>query len=543
MSVALQLGPGVADADAAVARLVADRAASRLFAGDAELWGPECREEAEHRLGWTDCADRAGPLIREIVAVRDALRADGVDRVVLCGMGGSSLAPEIISRWARAPLEILDSTHPERVRRAVECDLRRTAVVVSSKSGSTIDTMSHLAAFERAFESAGIDASSRIVIVTDAGSPLEAYSRDAGRRVFLADPDVGGRYSALTAFGLVPSGLAGADIERLVEEAGAARPAFAEDAIGNPVLRLAATLAAGLPGRYILALRSAVDADWELGEWVEQLIAESTGKNGSGMLPIALDRDAPEFSERPPRTVLASTIAGRSGAVAAPGNGELKVAGPLGAQLLLWEAATALLGRMLGINPFDQPDVESAKEAAREILRAAAVEAPALCALRDVDGVEVLSGGAALTDSSRVRDALRAAVRVDGYVSVQAYLARDDENAAALEALREQLFRSLGVPVALDWGPRFLHSTGQFHKGGPPLGAFLQILDRAEPEFAIPGSDSGFGALISAQAHGDRRVLLTRGMPVIALRCSRPAVVAEALRESFAADAEPFAAG
>ncbi|WP_449277318.1 glucose-6-phosphate isomerase [Leucobacter sp. GX24907] len=535
MTVDLEVGSHVADAEAGVSRLVADRAASRLFAGDAGLWGPEHRDEALHRLGWTHCALQTGPLITEITEVREALRSDGVDRVVLCGMGGSSLAPEIISRWGGVALEILDSTHPEQVRRAVDGDLGRTAVVVSSKSGSTIDTLSHLATFEHAYENAGIDAASRIVIVTDAGSPLEAESLAAGRRVFRADPDVGGRYSALTAFGLVPSGLAGADIAGLVAEAEAVQDEFARDDAENPAIGLAALLAAGLPDRYLLALRSAVDADWELGEWVEQLIAESTGKNGTGMLPIALQRDAPEFSEEIPDTMLVSTIAAEPRGADAPAlrGAELIVSGALGAQLLLWESATALLGRLLGINPFDQPDVESAKEAAREILRAEAVEAPALCTLRDVTDVEVLSGGTALTDSARVCRALRSAVRPDGYVSVQAYLTRDSETDTALEALRDELFRSLGVPVTLDWGPRFLHSTGQFHKGGPARGVFLQILDRAEPELDIPGSETGFGALISAQAHGDRRVLLTRGMPVIALRCSQPKSLADALRRAL----------
>ncbi|GDY28916.1 hypothetical protein GTS_05490 [Gandjariella thermophila] len=235
------------DAEAAplVDALVADRVATRLAAADPTLWGPPARDEAGIRLSWTTLHKTSRPLFAEIEALRAELAADGVDRVVLAGMGGSALAPEVICATAGAPLVVLDTTDPGQVADALAGDLTRTVLVVSSKSGSTVETDSHRRIFERAFAAAGVDPASRIVVVTDPGSPLEATAREAGyRRVFLADPHAGGRYSALAAFGLVPAGLAGADAAALLDEAAAVAGDLAEDSPSNPALRLAAALAA-----------------------------------------------------------------------------------------------------------------------------------------------------------------------------------------------------------------------------------------------------------------------------------------------------------
>lgn len=518
----VELSAGCAAADGFVASLVEDRVASRIFDRDAGLWGPEAEPEASIRLGWTDFADRAAATIEGADALRAELLAGGVDRIVLCGMGGSSLAPAVITRWSGVPDErfvMLDSTHPAAVRRVLDAELLpRTAVVVSSKSGSTIETRSHLAAFEAAFREAGIDPASRIVIVTDPGSPLDSDSRAAGRRVFNADPEVGGRFSALTAFGLVPSALAGADVQRLVADAESVRAELAGDDAGNAALRLAAAIAAGLPERYLLAVREADDARWGLGAWIEQLVAESTGKDGRGVLPIALPSDAPEFADTPANTlpVLLSSNDDDGAAVAADSG--IAVAGSLGAQVLLWEVATAALGRLMGIDPFNQPDVESAKVAARAALAEAPERGPGFsgAGAQGAITVEAPPEGVSIETAADLVAALRAVLPRNGYVAIQAYLDPAGVRAGVLRTLRSRLAGELGAPVALGFGPSYLHSVGQLHKGGPALGVFLQLGDDAVPDLEIPGSKS-FGVLIGAQLRGDREVLVTRGRPVIAL--------------------------
>lgn len=523
-------------------RLVSNRIASRIAARDAAVWGPEAEAEARIRLGWIDASARADDLLRGIAALRADFESRGITRIVLCGMGGSSLAPEVIAQRDGVALTVLDSTHPDQVRRALSGDLATAAVVVSSKSGSTIETRSHRATFAQAFRDAGIDPADRIVIVTDPGSPLEASAHEAGQRVFLADPEVGGRYSALTAFGLVPAGLAGADIAGLVAEAESVRAELASDHDANPALQLAAAIAAGLPDRYALAIAEAEDARWGLGDWIEQLVAESTGKSGHGVLPVALHPAAPELVEGLPTTALGVTVgAADRGAEPADPRLDLSVSGSLGAQMLTWEVATAALGFLMGIDPFDQPDVESAKVAARAALSDSTGPIPAIGRLADASGPELLSievvaapGGASPATPEELIAALTAAVGSGGYLAIQAYLDREGGAADALSALRDAAADRLLAPVTLGWGPRFLHSTGQLHKGGPAVGVFLQILDPAEPELPIAESESGFGELIAAQARGDRDVLAERGRPVFAIRSADPAAAARTLAAAFA---------
>ena len=490
--------------------LVRDQVASRIFGRDATLWGEAAEAEASIRLGWTDVEPAARELIPAIEALRADFAAKGIDRIVLCGMGGSSLAPAVIARRSGVELTMLDSTHPAAVQRALSGELSRTAVVVSSKSGSTIETRSHLATFEHAFREAGLAISDRVVIVTDPGSPLDQESRAAGRIVFNADPEVGGRFSALTAFGLVPSGLAGVDIAALLAEAVEVRAALAQDTEENPALLLAAAIAAGLPHRYILAARSSATADWALGAWIEQLIAESTGKDSRGVLPIALQATAPEFSAQAPANVL-PVLLSSDAAVQVEGSGPaLAVGGTLGAHFLLWETATSALGRLMGIDPFNQPDVESAKIAAREALANAAASA------HGADETPLKSG------EELVRE-LRAALPENGYVAIHAFLDPGAEYSYELRHLRDRLAAALEAPVALGWGPSYLHSTGQLHKGGPATGVYLQFTDANPGSLAIPGFDSTFGELIASQARGDHAVLVERGRPVFTIACDDPA--------------------
>ena len=507
--------------DDTVARLVEDKVASRIADQDPTLWGPEAEQEASVRLAWVSLPTSSRPLLAEIDALVAELWAEELDRVVLCGMGGSSLAPEVISRTYDVPLTILDSTHPGVVHRALQSDLSRTVVVVSSKSGGTVETDSQRRAFAAAFEAAGIDPGPRFVVVTDPGSDLEKLAQEEGyRKVFLADPHVGGRYSALTAFGLVPTGLAGVDVSELLDEAEEVTAAIRADTADNPALVLAAALAdnAGRDKAAIADLGSSIAG---FADWAEQLIAESTGKSGTGVLPLAVEADAPEVRSPAHDVVVAGLVSPVSSpSLSDAGEPSVMVGGTLGAQFLAWETATAVMGRLLGINPFDQPDVESAKKAARGLLESQpddeppaltenGVEARASAGL--LDGVDTLAGAV---------EALLGRLGDDGYLAVMAYL--DSERDGELHDVRAALARRTGRPTTFGWGPRFLHSTGQYHKGGPAQGVFLQVTSAETTDVEIPGRPFTFGTLIAAQAAGDARVLEEHGRPVLRLHLQDP---------------------
>ena len=575
---ALGVVAGGAAADAvtsAVPRLVDSRFASGLFAQDASLWGSAAEPEAAIRLSWVTLPRTSRPLVGEVAALRDHLRGLGVDRVVLCGMGGSSLAPEVICKTEGVDLVVLDSSHPDVVREAL-VDLGRTVVVVSSKSGSTVETDSQRRAFESAFAAAGIDATERIVVVTDPGSPLDEQSRQAGYRVVNADPNVGGRYSALTAFGLVPSGLAGADIERLLDDAETVADLLSADDEANPGLRLGAAMAGTSPLRDKLVIVDAGSGIPGFPDWAEQLIAESTGKEGTGILPVVVEgEDAPELSWGAGDVTVARLVGVEGGAgggadssaggadssaggadssaggavsgadsgagtgasaSAEAGRSVIEVSGSLGAQFLLWEVATAVAGRLLGINPFDQPDVESAKKAARGLLEGggSASVAPAF-----KDGaVEVRAlGGDWLGGAGSLAEAVSALLgqldRAAGYVAVMAYLDRHADS--ALEGCRAPLATSTRRPTTFGWGPRFLHSTGQFHKGGPPTGVYIQVTAAPSADLKIPGRDFTFGDFIAAQAGGDAQVLADHGRPVLQLHLTSHDTGLEQVREVLSA--------
>ena len=340
---------------------------------------------------------------------------------------------------------------------------------------------------------------------SEAARGIEQLAKSEGYRgVFLADPHVGGRYSALTAFGLVPSALAGVDVRVLLAQAKAFAQTLGSD--DNAGLQLGATL--GADHRDKIVLDGSSSSLVGFGDWAEQLIAESTGKLGRGLLPVVVEADAPEVS-----WAAADVHVVRLGTVA-PVVGTA-VDGSLGEQLFAWEYAVAVAGRLLGIDPFDQPDVESAKKAARGLLDAqpepdrplfveGAVEVFATPGW--LDGPHTLVGAV---------DALLATVQPRGYLAVMAYLDRLRD--ASLSGVRGPLARRLERPVTFGWGPRFLHSTGQFHKGGPPIGSFLQVTGLVSQDLAIPDRPFTFGTLIAAQAAGDAKVLADHGRPVLRL--------------------------
>lgn len=527
-------GAAKAAGEAQLLTLVADQVASRIFAKDATLWGAEAESESAIRLGWVEAAEVSAPLVAEITALRDELRAEGINHIVLCGMGGSSLAPEVITATAGVELSVLDSTDPDQVRAAVSDRLSTTAIVVSSKSGSTLETDSQRRIFEHEFTAAGIDAKSRIIIVTDPGSPLDGSAREAGyRKVFNADPNVGGRYSGLTAFGLVPSGLAGADIAALLDSAEEAGEMLRDDDVDNVGLRLAAALGGTSPLRNKIVIVDEGSGIVGFADWAEQLIAESTGKLGTGVLPVVADPKSPELTGGAADVLVVRLVAGDADVELR--ENEVSIAGDLGAQMMVWEFATAVAGRLLGINPFDQPDVEAAKEAARGLLDATPEHTAALFTDGAVEVRTANNDAGWLAGASTLPEALAAlagTLDADGYLSVQVYLDRLAHT--PLESVRNELAAYTSRPVTFGWGPRFLHSTGQFHKGGPAVGVFLQVTGEASADVAIPDRPFSFGELIAAQAAGDAAVLADHGRPVLRLHLTDVAAGVTQLKTAVA---------
>ncbi|MGH3429861.1 MAG: hypothetical protein ACRDQZ_20210 [Mycobacteriales bacterium] len=503
-----------------IAELLKQNIPSRLSSGDATLWGPAAQAEAEIRLGWLQLPDTSRKLASDLVSVREELRAEGLDRVVLGGMGGSSLAPEVIARTLGLDLTVLDTTDPGQVREALGDRLERSVIVVSSKSGGTVETDSHRRACWQAFADTGMSEEQiarRFIIVTDPGSPLETIGKQLKvREIFLANADVGGRYSALTAFGLVPAALAGADVMVLLDEAARLATTLVSD---GPALRLGVAMGmAAIAGRDKLVLAEDGTGLVGLGDWVEQLVAESTGKNGTGILPIVVEQpDAPgsHGSDVVLTTIGGAISLGDSGRV--PGvsaEPDLTVNGPLGAQFLAWEYATAVAGMLLEINPFDQPNVAESKQNTAKILDGE--EPPAQKPFARTANIE-LYGDAALFEGVRSPGgavaSLIGAIGKGGYLAIMAYLDRIHDAAAG--ELRSLLARRTDRPVTFGWGPRFLHSTGQYHKGGPANGAFLQITGAVNNDLDVTGKAYSFGRLQAAQAAGDRQALSGRGRPLL----------------------------
>ena len=490
-------------------KLIADGVVPALAAKDPRLWGPGVRAPA--RLGWLDAPRASRALLGSLAVLAGRAREDGLDHVVLSGMGGSSLAPEVISRTSGLPLTLLDTTDPHPVARALGDRLEHTLVVVSSKSGFTIETDSHRRIYERAFAALGLaphEIAQRFVVVTDPGSPLEQVAHQAGYHVVLADPEVTGCYSALTAFGLVPTALAGADAGRLLDEADDVLPTLAS-AEGNPGLDLGAALGGyALAGHDKMVLADCGSGLAGFGDWAEQLIAESTGKEGQGILPVVVaDEDAPGFSPGPDTHLVA--LGAPTGAV------DTSVTGPLGAQFLIWEYAAAIAALLLGVNPFDYPDVAAAKQDTARLLAGGEPLPSGVPTFTDgaVDvyaepGLVPATGGLA-----EVLDTLLIALPGRGYLAVMAYLDRDSDR--AVTALRDALAARTTYPVTFGWGPRLLHSTGQYHKGGPQNGVFLQITGALEDDIEVPGRDFTLGGLQLAQALGDLGALRQRGRPAI----------------------------
>jgi transaldolase / glucose-6-phosphate isomerase len=437
----------------------------RIWERDPTVWTGA--DEAKW-LGWLDEPRRMRERVEELRAFAEAAKADGLDTVVLLGMGGSSLAPEVLRRtYSARALHVLDTTHPTAIRALEEqLEVERTLFVSASKSGSTLETRSHSDYF---WKKTGKGA--QWVAITDPGSQLEALAKERDfRGVFHGEPTIGGRYSALSPFGMVPAALVGIDVDALLESAESMAERCRRDE-GNPGYELGAAFGSGWSeGRDKICI---ADTEGGFGLWAEQLIAESTGKLGKGLIPAP--GESPEGPDRQWATP------------------DLHGAATLGGEFFRWEFAVAVAATWLEINPFNQPDVQAAKDKTNDVL--ATGQDPSL-------------------ESEGSIDALAAQAQEGDYCCVQAFVAPSEENDRRIARIAGELRSRTGCVVTHGYGPRYLHSTGQLHKGGPNTGLFLQVVDDGGEELEIPGKPFGFRRLIRAQAAGDFESLKERGRRV-----------------------------
>ena len=454
---------------------------------DSNLWPLE--QETVNRLGWIDLPTKSRALLPELDALSAWTRSNGLTEVVLCGMGGSSLAPEVIASTYKKSLTILDSTDPVQVNNSVPSDLNKAVIVVSSKSGTTIETLSQYEFYVSKFKQANLNPTEHIVIVTDPGTPLDVIARNEGYKVVNADPNVGGRFSALSVFGLVPAALIGVDISLLLDDAEKLSPSLSS--MDSPAIKIAASLFS--LSDQVINFCDKNSTTPGLSYWIEQLIAESTGKNSNGRLPVVIEESTESFS---------GITVGFT-----PGSYDLTIEATLGEQFLLWEWVTALLCFLLKVNPFNQPNVAEAKDRTSIILSSLTnigVNTPTPT-YEDSDYLIFSS-----QKISNLSEFLKLKV---SYFAILAYLDRGSDG--ELLKIRELVAAKSKTATTFGWGPRYLHSTGQIHKGGQQNGAFIVITGETELDVKIPNKTYSFSQLIMAQALGDIVSISERNLPLI----------------------------
>lgn len=551
-------GPYEADVEQALTAMRDDNVMIRVWNHDHTVWKDD-PNEITNRLGWLHSPQVMAEAVPELSEFAETLRSEGFDRALLLGMGGSSLAPEVFRRsFGVKPgyldLTVLDSTDPGAVRRQAEAhDPARTLFIVSTKSGGTVETLSFMKSFyTRTVKALGVEQGRKhFIAITDPGSGLEAAARDLGfRKIFLNDPNIGGRYSALSFFGLVPAALIGVDLHELLNRA--ATMATNSEGCNCPVHgdNLAAKLGTilgvlGRAGRDKLTLMTSPECA-SFGPWVEQLIAESTGKEGTGLLPVAGESLAPPETYSQDRFFVYLRLKGDTThdqafeALKQLGHPvlvlNLQDVYDLGGQFFFWEMATAVAGRFLGINPFDQPNVEAAKVLARKMVAAFEKEGqlPEQEASFEQNGIKVFADDAKTGSLSEALQGFMARAQKgrDGlegrsYIAIHAYLEPGPETSRLLQKLRSRLQMTYHMATTVGYGPRFLHSTGQLHKGDAGNGMFIQIAAETTPDEPIPdqagdeGSALTFGILKAAQSLGDRQALLDSGRHVLRFELGR----------------------
>ncbi len=504
------------DTQAVLERLVADRSASRIWEKDASLWPAESpgAEPAAEIMGWLDLPGQLNELIPKVTEVVWDLQDQGMTDLVVMGMGGSSMTPEVLrvvfgTQPGGMRLHVLDTVNPGTIVPVTESlPLQTTAFVVASKSGTTVEPLSLEKHFRKALEDAGVeDVASHFIAITDAGNPLAKRAQGGEFARWLETPnDVGGRFSAFTAFGMFPAGALGIDVLLLGSSAEAMADRCQADEIHNPGLTLGAILGSyANVGRDKVTLITSPGLE-RFGLWLEQLLAESTGKTGKGLVPSANEPLLKPDQYGDDRNFIYLRLDDADNSATDAHTEALKDAGhplqtyslgglyELGGQFFLWEFATAVAGHIIRIFPFDQPDVNGAKEAARAILESGKL--PSAEAETDLD--------------TAVRRLIETPKPGD-YVAIGAFMPESPEVDAAFARLRSRITRKTGMATTFGFGPRYLHSIGQLYKGGPDSIRFLGVVSHGSGDIEVPGETYTLGALTPAQAYGDFEVLRDRG--------------------------------
>jgi len=528
-------------------KLALENVPERIFAKDHTVWS-ESPVEISNRLGWLDSPANTLASLDDINALVDEIKAEGFTNALLLGMGGSSLAPEVFSQMfgvkeGYLSLEILDSTHPAAVlEKESKLAGKKTLYIVSTKSGGTVETLSFMKYFFTSVAGKlGVDeAKKRFIAITDPGSGLEEMARSLGfRKIFLNDPDIGGRYSALSLFGMVPAALTGVDIKDVLEKT-FIMISEAKTKGGSPA-QLGVLMSGGAAAAYDKVTFIAPGVFSHFGPWAEQLIAESTGKIGKGILPVEGEEvlDPAEYSGDRIFIYLSDTSDDPSkkkfDALVEAGHPGVEIIVPgksyIGYEFLRWEIATAIAGWGLGIHPFDQPDVESAKISARAVLKKFSEEGklPEPVVAFEEDGIKVVADLKAKTLHAALAEFMKnlhdgnPGDDLRSYLSIQAYVKSSPETEAILKEIRGSFQKKYRIAVTTGYGPRFLHSTGQLHKGDAGHGLFIQVIAGIEGDAVIPdeaGKNDGkmsFGTLVVAQAMGDRDALTGKNRKVLTL--------------------------
>ena len=461
--------------------------APRVAKKDINIWGN--KSEAANRLNWVDLPTKSRDLLPELDALSAWARSNGLTQVVLCGMGGSSLAPEVIAASYKKQLTTLDSTDPIQILDSLPNEIRKAVVVIGSKSGTTIETLSQFEFYQRRFKEADLNPIQHIVIITDPGTPLDISARNLGYKVVNADPNVGGRFSALSAFGLVPAALIGVDISLLLDDAEKLSSSISVKE--SPAIAIAACLYSLTDQIINFCDKGSVTPG--LSNWIEQLIAESTGKDLTGRLPVVIED-------------IENAISGITIGFS-PGEYDLVIEATLGEQFILWEWVTALLCYLLKVDPFNQPNVTEAKDRTSAILLSLKSKGFDTPTPTYEDSDYLIYSNQKINN---IPDFLKSNVT---YFAILAYLARgsDDE----IYKTRKLIAAKSKTATTFGWGPRYLHSTGQFHKGGQQNGAFIVITGDSGSDIEIPNKNYTFSQLIMAQALADIESISERNLPVI----------------------------
>ncbi len=499
----------------------------RMWAKDPTLWFSKPQPEITDRLGWLVLPEMMHDNLEELSSFAEQIKDEGISHVVLLGMGGSSLAPDVFQKtFGNAPgypgLLVLDSTHPSAVLSVEDkLDLNRTLFIVSSKSGTTLETLSLFRYFWNKVGLNTDNSGKHFVAITDPGTPLMKLAQERSfRRIFEASSDVGGRYSAFTYFGMVPAALIGMDIHKLLDRAWTASEncafCISEDKAAGIIL--GASLGEVSRDRNKLTF-IASDSIKSFPDWLEQLIAESTGKDDKGIMPVAGEPLASVSEYGQDRFFVFLTLTGESDSELEDRMNALKQAGhpfvrielsdkfDLGREIFSWEVAVASAGSVLGIHPFNQPDVQLAKDFTKKAMEKIGKE-------KEESDEETWS----LDEPEGLAQALKdwlVQAKPGDYIALQAYFPPSEETTEALQDIRLVLLKQTRLATTFGYGPRFLHSTGQLHKGGPNNGLFLQIVDDPNIDLPVPETDYDFKNLIKAQAVGDYRALKQRGRRIL----------------------------